>query len=86
MEFTEFGKTRIENAVEAVLGKRRPTSNAGKEGNPGYRITGQSIEIFVIRPSLRVEKVLGEIPIAKVTFMESRKVWNYSGKSACYVV
>jgi hypothetical protein len=76
MEFTDFDKTRIENAVEAVLGKRRPSSNAGKEGNLGYRIAGQSIEIFAVRPSFRDEKVLQEIPIAKVTFTESRKVWN----------
>jgi len=76
MEFTEFDKTWVENAVEAVLGKRRPSSNAGKEGNLGYRITGQSIEVFVIRPSFRDEKVLHEIPIAKGTFIESKKVWK----------
>jgi hypothetical protein len=76
MAFTDFEQARIERAVEAMLAKRRPSSTIREGGDLGYRVAGQSIEIFEIRPLFRDKNKLQEFPRAKATFVENKKVWS----------
>ncbi len=41
-----------------------------------FRIENQSIEIFEIRPGFNHPQSVLEIPIAKATWVKSRKVWR----------
>jgi uncharacterized membrane protein YsdA (DUF1294 family) len=50
MSLSEFELKKCEKAIAAFMSKRRPPPHIRQELDLGYRINGQSIEIFVIRP------------------------------------
>lgn len=68
----EKAKTQIETFVES----RRPPEHIRSKVDIGYRITGQSFEIFEIRPRWNQPEIIDEIPVAKATYVKSRKVWK----------
>jgi Protein of unknown function (DUF3024) len=77
MPLTEFETARIKRALDAFLAKRRPPPHIRPELDLRYRIAGQSVEIFSIRPVWRGkpgEKM--EHPVAKATFVRSREIWR----------
>jgi hypothetical protein len=67
---------RIEKAAERYLQKRRPPPHIRPELDIGYRISGQSIELFEIRPMWRNPGVKQEYGIAKATYVRTRDVWK----------
>ena len=76
MAFSEFELKRYEKAMEAFIESHRPPPNIRNELDLGYRITGQSIEIFEIRPfwSNSSEKI--EEAVAKTTYVKTQKIWR----------
>lgn len=72
----ELEKKRVENAVGAFVARRRPPVHVRKEVDLDFRIAGQSIEIFEIRPVWQGNGETHEIPIAKATFVRTRSVWQ----------
>jgi hypothetical protein len=66
----------IENVVGAFIARRRPPLHLRKEVDLDFRIRGQSIEIFEIRPVWQGDGEMHEIPIAKATFVRTRGVWQ----------
>ena len=56
--------------------RRRPPPHIRHEVDIGYRVTGQSVEIFEVRPGWDrpTEKI--ERPIAKATFVRTQNVWR----------
>jgi hypothetical protein len=50
MAVVEFERNKYARAVEAFMEKRRPSPAIRDQLDLGYRIAGQSIEIFEIRP------------------------------------
>ncbi len=59
-----------------LVEKRRPPVHVRAQLDIGFRIEGQSIEIFEIRPMWRNPEQKNEIPIAKTTFVASQKIWR----------
>ena len=53
---------------------RRPPPHIRNELDLAFRINGQSVEIFEIRPSWREPGVKIESPIAKMTYVKTKKV------------
>lgn len=53
MPFTEFETARIEAAMSDFMAKRRPPPEIRDKLDLGYRIEGQSVVIFSIRPFWR---------------------------------
>ena len=77
MALSEFEIKKIETEVSAFVEKRRPPPSIRKELDLGFRVKGQSVEIFEIRPRWRGEP--GEImehPVAKTTFVKTQKKWK----------
>lgn len=77
MAISEFETKRCEQLVKRYIDKRRPPPDVRPELDLGYRVQGQSVEIFEIRPVWRGapgEKM--EQPVAKTTFVKSRGVWK----------
>lgn len=72
----ELEKKRIENVVGAFVTRRRPPLHIRKEVDLDFRLRGQSIEIFEIRPVWQGNGETQEIPIAKATFVRTRGVWQ----------
>ncbi len=77
MAISEFEIKRCEQLVQKYLDGRRPPVHLRPELDLGYRINGQSVEMFEIRPVWKGqpgEKM--ELPIAKATYVKSKAVWK----------
>jgi hypothetical protein len=76
MALNDIERKRIENAVAAFVQKRRPAPHIRPELDIGSRVTGQSVEIFEIRPQWNRPDVKREHPVAKATFVRSKARWK----------
>jgi hypothetical protein len=77
MALSELETARIKRALTAFMEYRRPPPHIRPQLDLGFRISGQSVEIFEIRPVWRGkpgEKL--EHGVAKATFVRSRGVWR----------
>src|SRR5690606_34910997 len=76
MAISEFEIRRCEKAMQGFLEERRPPAHIRDQLDLGYRFDGQSIEIFEVRPSFRYPDEKIESPVAKATYVKSRKLWK----------
>jgi hypothetical protein len=76
MALSELETKRVEKAVLVFLEKRRPPPHVRPKLDIGYRITGQSLELFEIRPQWDNTKVKREHPFAKATYVRTRGAWK----------
>lgn len=76
MALSEFEIKRAEKAIGAFLAKRRPPPHVRHQVDMGYRISGQSVELFEIRPRGDKPNEKVEHSIAKATFVKRTEVWN----------
>ncbi len=76
MALSEFEIKRCEKAIAKFMEKRRPPGHIREKLDLGYRISGQSVEIFEIRPYWRDPKKIIKTPFAKATFVRARGVWR----------
>ena len=76
MAFNELEHKRVERAMEGFLKRRRPPPSIRPQLDIGYRVKGQSVEIFEIRPSFRRPSERTEMSVAKATFVRTRGVWK----------
>jgi len=74
---SEFELARVQRAMDALMKQRRPPPELRQKLDLGFRVTGQSVEIFEIRPAWRGpadEK--HELAVAKATYVRTRGVWR----------
>ena len=76
MAFSEFELKRIEKLASAFLEKNRPPYAIRAQLDIGFRITGQSLEIFEIRPDIRNPSQVMEMPQAKATYVKKTNCWK----------
>ena len=76
MAFTEFDQALAEVKVEEFLERRRPAAHIRAKLDLGYRIEGQSVILFEIRPAFRKPEEKIEIPVAKTTFVRKTRIWK----------
>ena len=76
MTLSEFETKKCEKAVEAFMKKRRPPEHIRDQLDLRYRIKGQSIEIFEIRPDWRDSAAKREEPTAKATYVRTQGLWK----------
>lgn len=77
MALTEIEKARVTKAMEALLQKRRPPARVRSEVDMAYRLSGQSVELFEIRPKWRGKPgETMEHAIAKATYIATRRHWR----------
>lgn len=77
MAFTETETTTHLETLERVFwSRRRPPPDLRDEVREGQRITGQSIELFLIRPSFSNPEVKVEEPIAKLKYLRKSDEWQ----------
>ena len=62
---SEFDMKRCEKLVAQFIEKRRPPPHIRREVDLSFRINGQSVEIFEVRPNWRDRSKLQEHSIAK---------------------
>ena len=76
MALSEFERKALEKMVGAFIEKRRPPSYLRSEGDLGFRVTEQSVEIFEIRPRYEDPSEKVEHAVAKATYVRSSDVWK----------
>ena len=77
MAFNEFETKRLEKIVGAFIERHRPPPHIRPKLDLGFRLTGQHVEIFEVRPRWRGK--LGEImedPVAKATYVKTQETWR----------
>lgn len=72
----ELEKKKIEKVAGAFIARRRPPANVRNEVDLDFRIAGQSMEIFEIRPVWQGNGETHEIPISKATYVRTRDLWQ----------
>lgn len=82
MVFNDLERKRIENAVGAFVEKLRPPPHIRPQLDFGYRLTGQSIELFEIRPHWTKPEVKQEQAFAKATLVRTQNRWKIYWKRA----
>jgi len=76
MAFDEFTTHRLEKVVGAFIDKRRPAFHIRNQLDLAFRIKGQSIEIFEVRPCWQRPEDKMESPVAKATYVKTQEAWN----------
>ena len=76
MAISEFEYKHRQKALDKFMQKHRPPSHVRHRLDIGYRIDNQSVVIFEIRPKWGIPEERVESPVAKATFVKSRKCWK----------
>lgn len=77
MALSELESARVRKAVGAFVEGRRPPPHLRPKVDLGFRVSGQSVELFEVRPVWRGppgEKL--EHPFAKATYVRTRGRWR----------
>jgi hypothetical protein len=76
MALNVIERKRVENAAAAFVQKRRPAPHVRPKLDYGFRVSGQSVELFEIRPRWDRPKEKRESSFAKATFVRTKGVWR----------
>jgi hypothetical protein len=76
MTLSEFEIKRCEKLVAEFVQQRRPPMPIRAKLDFAFRIDGQSVEIYSIRPHWDDQEKTLEHPIAKATYNKSKKKWK----------
>jgi hypothetical protein len=76
MAFSELEIKRLEKLVGAFIEKRRPPPSIRSKLDLGFRIQGQSVELFEVRPDRQKADEYRQIPFAKATYVKTQDIWK----------
>ncbi|TKB07051.1 DUF3024 domain-containing protein [Desulforhopalus sp. IMCC35007] len=76
MALSEFEIKRTEKLVAKFLESRRPEPHVRTKLDFSFRMKNQSVEIFSIRPQWDKPENIIEEPVAKATFVKTKKMWK----------
>lgn len=76
MTFDPLQTLEVIEAMENFLSRNRPPEEIRKKLDLGYKIEGQSVFIFEIRPQWNDPNIIHEHPFAKATFVKAKNKWK----------
>ena len=76
MALSEFETKKCEKLVREYVEKHRPPSHLRNQVDLSFRVKGQSVEIFEIRPLWNDPKKKIEEAVAKATYVKSQGIWK----------
>ena len=76
MSFSEFEIKRFEKEISEFMDKLRPLVHIRNEVDLGFRLDGQSVEIFEIRAVWNNPEKKMEEPVAKATYVKCKNLWK----------
>lgn len=76
MALSEFEKKKAEKAIHAFLEKHRPPPPIRPQLDLDGRISGQSVELFELRPRWDKPEEKIEAPVAKATYVKASECWK----------
>ena len=75
MALSEIDRARVSRRLEAYCEARVPL-HVRNEVRMGFRITGHDVILFEERPAFRPPHEWRESPVAKFTYVGTRKLWR----------
>ncbi len=82
MALSEFEIKRIEKLVGNFIESRRPEPSLRDRIDISFKIIDQSFKIFEIRPEWNNPGIKIESPMAKATYVKTKKIWELYWKRA----
>ena len=76
MALSQIEVKRCKKSLASFLEKRRPPPHMRGQLDIGYRIEGQSVELFEVRPHWQDNSKKSEAPFAKATYVRTQNVWK----------
>ncbi len=76
MAFTQLERMRCERDIAKFMDRRRPPPEIRSKLDLAYKIEGQSVEIFEVRPDWQDATKTMQSPVAKTTFVRSKNRWR----------
>lgn len=76
MAFNDLELQTVRWRVNAYVQARRPPKHLRDQVDLAFRIKGQSVEIFELRPAWRKPGATIEIAVAKSTYVRTQDVWR----------
>ena len=76
MPLSELERKRYEKAVSKFVEARRPPPEIRPKLDLGFRLEGQSVEIFEVRPGWRNPNEKMENSVAKATYVKRAEEWR----------
>jgi DUF3024 family protein len=82
MALNDIERKRVEKVVGAFVEMRRPAPPIRPKLDIGFRVSGQSVELFEVRPQWNRPNVKRESAFAKATFVRTQGIWKVFWKRA----
>jgi hypothetical protein len=82
MALSEFEHKCLERVVGKFIEKRRPPPHIRAQLDLGFRLAGQSVEIFEVRPRFQAPHERIEQSVAKATYVKTQGIWKVFWKRA----
>lgn len=76
MALSEIEVRRRDKSIAAYLARRRPPEHVRDQVDHCCRFSGHSVEVFEIRQDWQDKSKTNEHPIAKATFVRTKKHWR----------
>ena len=76
MALSQFETKKVEKVVAQFVEKHRPPQNIRNKLDLAFRVVGQSVEIFEVRPVWREPTKKMECAVAKATFVKTQRIWK----------
>ncbi|MGA7948637.1 MAG: DUF3024 domain-containing protein [Thiobacillaceae bacterium] len=76
MAFNELERKRVEKTVDRFIQANRPAPHIRSQLDLGFRLQGQSVELFEIRPVWNDPSRKMKSPVAKATYVKTQNVWK----------
>jgi hypothetical protein len=76
MAFTDTERASNLSSLKWFLGERRPPEYIRPQLDIGYAITGQTVDIFEIRPDWQDQNVIRHRPVARIKYVKSQNEWR----------
>lgn len=82
MALNDIERKRIEKTVGTFVEKLRPAPHIRPKLDFGFRVSGQSVELFEFRPQWDRPEIKRENSFARVTFVRTQRLWKVYWKCA----
>ena len=82
MSLSQFELKKLNITLSKYIEEQRPPKEIRDKLDLGFRITGQSVEIFQLLPKWNDPGTKQEFSIAKTTYIKTQKIWKIYWKRA----